>query len=108
MADIALYGRDPKWTADIIVMPGGGPGSVLCQDPLDPRQRRMHRAGRASTAFILAPARGGRCTWSTPGPPGGSLPTWGGLPFSPVVPETDCVTGGGAGSAHRAGLLGAQ
>jgi hypothetical protein len=34
MADIALNGRDPNWAADITVMPGGGPGSVLYMDPL--------------------------------------------------------------------------
>jgi hypothetical protein len=34
MADIALNGSDPNWFADITVVPGGGPGSVLYQDPL--------------------------------------------------------------------------
>ena len=34
MADIALHGRDPNWAAAIIVMPSGGPGSVLYQGPL--------------------------------------------------------------------------
>ena len=28
-------GRDPNWAADVTVMPGGGLGSVLRQDPLD-------------------------------------------------------------------------
>jgi hypothetical protein len=34
MADIALNGSNPNWVADITVMPGGGPGSVLYEDPL--------------------------------------------------------------------------
>jgi hypothetical protein len=34
MADIALNGSNPNGVADITVMPGGGPGSVLYEDPL--------------------------------------------------------------------------